>query len=689
VLEYLWDLPFNKANLRYYNTLFDIPKIVEGSTIVDRYDFKEEAMHPKRTQDYKDLIKGFKGFVPMYFANQDLVGSSSRGFGYKPSIDRLIGSPDLNDYVNQTRTGPNTKFLRRRKGEKLGNIDTIVLDCHALNQDKNLLNIVKEGYSCLGIDWSFFDDYLKIDPKIYMDDNYSIEDLSNYDVIVVPDKYAKQRKVFRGNSIIQNLLAKVRNYVRLTHKRMPHTSFYNQPVGRSIVKQWTEGFPYSADASNFTTRFPIEVQQPVLDYLLHDVKETNEISGKQRTFSWIIHILLKGSKFKTPDGGYTTLGAGTGMGLFLSAELADMTHNILCAYLTYKATKGNNRFPVDTSVYIVNIDDVCFEDSNSTAALSYPSMMETLGVKINPNKGYKSDVLTNYRVSEYLKSIVVDGEYVSPHSLKLFSAVARSPSNIIMLDDLLNECEISDEGLQSILKSFYNCKIIRKGIYKDKFLWEVCMLHLTLYRTLKHKASEGYLSEETEIFGKSHSNLNLFRQFLELIRLDLVDSILTKFPGFEDHEIDTASTDVEFLRKVAEVSKIEERLFVIPGTEHITPRGSNAVVLLKQVLPRFRSMSEPDGLEFSEADFIEFDMSLFEISCETLEPDSVLFNNDKEFLDIEKFQLYRSSSNLTVEDRKRRSAKFSGLIIKLLKRVDENQPIYFSPQADKQLLGLP
>jgi hypothetical protein len=72
--------------------------------------------------------------------------------------------------------------------------------------------------------------------------------------------------------------------------------------------------------------------------------------------------LLKGSKFATPDGNTVVLGAGTGMGLFLGAELADVTHNILISMLLFEKRKEGITFPnLPSCDYIVNIDDVAFE----------------------------------------------------------------------------------------------------------------------------------------------------------------------------------------------------------------------------------------------------------------------------------------------------------------------------------------
>lgn len=299
--------------------------------------------------------------------------------------------------------------------------------------------------------------------------------------------------------------------------------------------------------------------------------------------------------------------------------------------------------------------------------------MEGLGVEINPTKGFTSDPMKDLHISEYLKGLYVFGDNCSSLSLNLCQVAGKSPSSFICLYEAFVERGVSDEVIRSIAMSYWGDSSFKTGSFagfrKSEFTLDLFFCFRD-YITLSCDANldsnvllhikKGGLDLRKEI-----PKIEFYTKLMEFLREDLVEDILKEFPGFSDHSIDENLEIQDFLKTVCEVTGHDLNLFIM--SDQVLPRGERANRLLREILPRYKSLEDPDSLEFSDADFIEFDMSLFEISVEDLNPESKLLIQDIKFLRDTSLDTYGTTQTLSTKEREKRSQNFCAIYMKLFR----------------------
>jgi len=420
-----------KDNKRYMNIVYTILSI---SRLADGYskdiDISSITRHPNRNNDFLKEIESFDLALP------SILGKLNIPVNVSP-VD-FVGNVVLHE---TTSKGPNSDL-------SLDGLMSSHLDAAAIIADDKVNHSIVH----------YLEEIKRPDIYSYIQDTAKLVETnsSNPDkalpkklicsrLAAIPQPGNKTRVVALFDYFSQALLKPLHKYLQKITENLPNSYVFDQDRGRELVKEFTEdpnSSPESKDASNWTDRFPMELQTSVLKQLF------NEQYAKR-----VRHLLVHRDFKVSGSDDKVIYGAGQPMGAYPSFSLAHLTH---CLYVYWKFSSNGEDPGKDTAVCG---DDVCFRN-NSKGTQAYTKGMEHLGVQFSSIKGYSSSAST-IRIAEFCRRLYINGNDVSPVSPKVATLVA------------------SDFKYAGLLESFMDDSSFMRLIlsYPDKYVSKALMLY--------------------------------------------------------------------------------------------------------------------------------------------------------------------------------------------------------------------
>lgn len=394
----------NEETLGLVYTILSYPRLASAHKVTFG-NLDSVTKHPQRDFLFKKELSEFREALP----------SLLKGLRISPSNPKKLYE-NLNFHATSS-SGPNS-------GKTLPDgLISAHLDAIAIINDSNVSWSIK-GLSNYIEKPEYFEYIQNLSSEFQ---EFYSKDLCCSRLAALPQPENKVRIVAIIDYFSQNLLLPLHDYLFEVTRKLPNTYVFDQDKGRELVKSFTsdeEANPQSFDASNFTDRFPWELQECVLEFL------TNKEYAR-----WVRHLLIN-RDFKVPGRKNTVrYGAGQPMGAFSSFPLANLTHSIYAAW----KLSSNGEDPWTDSAVVG--DDIAFRDI-SQGSDSYRSGMRHLGVEFSELKGYSS-VRKQLRIAEFCKRLYVNGVDKSPISPRLVTKASRDFKFIPALGPHLNEANLS------------------------------------------------------------------------------------------------------------------------------------------------------------------------------------------------------------------------------------------------------
>lgn len=232
---------------------------------------------------------------------------------------------------------------------------------------------------------------------------------------IVKEMRGKARVVGITDSWTQMLFKPLHDliYDRLGYLPEDGTKDQLAPVKR-LLSNLKEPYTVSVDLSAATDRLPVELQARILNCMGLPGDEWRNILARPYSYMDTEYVYAVGQ----PMGAYSSF-----------AMLALTNHLIMYASalrIGLKVQKG-------AGLYAILGDDVAI--SRGDLAAEYNTIMQLLGVEINPIKGFTG------RILEFAKNLFhVSGTNLSPISAKVILRASRDPIYIVpLINDYLNK----------------------------------------------------------------------------------------------------------------------------------------------------------------------------------------------------------------------------------------------------------
>nr|UOL49047.1 MAG: putative RNA-dependent RNA polymerase [Mitoviridae sp.]UOL49049.1 MAG: putative RNA-dependent RNA polymerase [Mitoviridae sp.] len=214
-------------------------------------------------------------------------------------------------------------------------------------------------------------------------DGLSSGDFSAGKIAVIQEGGCKARTIANPMLLFQALgepmKVKLQEYTRLCY---PEVCTFDHERGYSSVVQWLEQGRkvWCFDASAFTDRFPLQLQEAVIDSLV----DQHVLSNEDRDAFML--VINKGWHWDEV-GREVKWSVGQPLGYGPSFHLATLTHAVVCDFICRSFKLGNRDFRIVG-------DDVVI--ANEQLAEVYQRTMCELGVEINLSKSAISDKLGEF-----------------------------------------------------------------------------------------------------------------------------------------------------------------------------------------------------------------------------------------------------------------------------------------------------
>lgn len=372
--------------VRIVNTIMSISRLT--SSINKLIDTESITRQPNRTSEFKLEVANFETALPGIFAKL--------GIRIDANARELIGDKIKLHYT--AKNGPNSQ------GRGLDALESAHIDAFAVTNDE-LVSYNLQKYLQL-VDRTDFWNYITDLSQSFTPDGIAVT-CSKLVAIEQPEN--KQRVIAELDYFSQAALLPLHHYLTKVTTSVPNSYVFDQNKGRELVKEFTSdptAQPQSEDASNWTDRFPMELQESVLKTLFN------------KEFARSCRRLLTDRRFTVQGQKDSVMyGAGQPMGAFPSFSLANLTHSL---YIYWKLSK-HGEDPVKDSA--VCGDDVAFRRL-SKGYQEYVSGITHLGVQFNPTKGFSSPN-SDLRIAEFCKRLYLNGKDLSPLSPKVASLSGR------------------------------------------------------------------------------------------------------------------------------------------------------------------------------------------------------------------------------------------------------------------------
>lgn len=419
--------------LKKYNThpkyIQIVYTILSISRLTNSIDFKIDSssirLQPNRDENFINEVKSFGKDLPMILkklnikTNRDVVKCIS---------EKLI-------FHDTCKSGPNSSF------DGLDALTSSHYDAYAITQDTSVSYNLKRYLE--NIERTDLYDYIEaLASKV---DHKERDKFICSKLVALKQPENKQRVVAIIDYFSQCALLPLHKELCRITKFVPNTYVFDQDKGRDLVKSFTndpDALPQSSDASNWTDRFPMELQEQLLIVLFN-----KDYARKTRH-------LLTNRDFKISGNGKSSrvrYGAGQPMGAYPSFSLANLTHSL---YVYWKCIINDEDPVADTAVCG---DDICFR-TNSKAYNDYVEGIQYLGIQFNPTKGFNCTSKST-RVAEFCKYLYLNGTSLTPLSPR----VAALAVNDFKFAGLLNNWLSEDNNFVSWLKK-YESKYVDRAL---------------------------------------------------------------------------------------------------------------------------------------------------------------------------------------------------------------------------------
>lgn len=209
---------------------------------------------------------------------------------------------------------------------------------------------------------------------------------------IIRDKEGKNREIAIMDYYSQQALQPLHKYLFKLLSRIPQDCTFDQGKNLLTLKP-TEGSSYhSLDLSSATDRFPIEVQQKIIETLF----------GREYAEDW--KTVMVGYPFEY-RGNMITYARGNPMGAYSSWSAFTLAHH----FFVYTACK-NAKIHWKNCPYMLLGDDIVIADDK--VAEEYIRLLERFDVPYNEGKSHRSPYLF-----EFAKRFVHCGTEISPFPL--------------------------------------------------------------------------------------------------------------------------------------------------------------------------------------------------------------------------------------------------------------------------------
>lgn len=376
-------------NLNMVNTILNIPRLSTFRGRLDRKSLQSIYKNIERDDSFKETINQFDLALPKILKNLNIQPIDPRQLGEKFK------------FHNSNSSGPNSSLKR------CDALYSAPYDAKAIVRDKNLSTHLKRVLNdCNQLNIWFYIERLASCVK---DD----ESLTHSKIALIPDPENKQRIVALIDYWSQMCLIPLESHLKEVTLQLPNNHMYDQDRGREIVRKLTlTDEPHSLDGSDFTDRFPKEVQAIVLKHL------TNE------EYSRNIFKLLTCRNFKVSNTQeFVRYEVGQPMGAHSSFHIANITHSLIAIWSSQQYSK---RYDLSLSTVVCG-DDIVL--SNGRIAKIYLRIMKSLKMTFSEFKGFNST--KDCKISEFCKKLYKDGVLISGFSPNPFLNYSRDYKYVI------------------------------------------------------------------------------------------------------------------------------------------------------------------------------------------------------------------------------------------------------------------
>jgi len=218
-------------------------------------------------------------------------------------------------------------------------------------------------------------------------------------IALIPEGGCKTRTIAIGDYWSQNVLRPIHDRIMSILRRLDTNGTYEQGYQFDRIQIESEDrFTDSIDATSWTDRFPIELQEILLSH----------VYDKEIALAWR-HVLTN-REFAYKD---TSLvwGRGQPLGLLSSWAVASLTHHAFTEYCAFKATKK-----LGFRKYAILGDDIVIWDKS--VSTMYRRLMKEIGVSISESKSFTSQTGAFF---EFAKRISLNGEEYSGIKWNVFN----------------------------------------------------------------------------------------------------------------------------------------------------------------------------------------------------------------------------------------------------------------------------
>jgi hypothetical protein len=387
----------DEKRLQMALTILNISRLAEYPKKLTKGDLYSITKGNQPTQSFQETVEGFDEAVPKIM--------KSLGIAINCDPNDVIMT---NELIHEcTSQGPNSK------GRNSDAISTSLYDAKAIIKNKRLSGHLKDVFSITGND--FMMEYIN-DLSQYIDDK---EKVYHSKIINTPNPENKQRIVAMVDYWTQAALKPYERFLTKVEHKIPNSYMFDQDRGRDMAKKFTSNdnsMPISLDGSDFTDRFPMELQRIVLKHLFNE-----DVANK------ICKLMVDRSFYVEDIDRYIRYQVGQPMGMHCSFHLANITHAIFAIW----CCRRTNRSYADSCVVG---DDIIFKHDDT--GILYANLMETLNMTFSDFKGFTSTKALP--VGEFCKKLFLRGTDIYGYSPRPFLNSAKDYKYIVTLKEHVN-----------------------------------------------------------------------------------------------------------------------------------------------------------------------------------------------------------------------------------------------------------
>lgn len=415
--------PKNHEMLKMVNTIMNISRLSLISLRMDISTISSIYKGINKTADYYKVVQEFDSWLPEYLTK----------LGIEVNQDPIKLGEKL-EFLNIQSYGPNSKEIGKDA------LTCAPFDAVAIINDRNVSKSIKAVLVDHYKREAFWEYILEIGTaaKQNLPEGVSENVLKHSKIICTPTPENKQRVVAMVDYFTQVTLAPLRQALDNAERKVPNSYMFDQDKGRKLASEFTrDSSPVSLDGSDFTDRFPLEVQGCVLKHMFSE------------TFSQDIRKLMTNRAFKVQNVNRPIFySIGQPMGMNCSFQLANISHALFAIWCSTYTQREED----PTAISAVVGDDIVFKYEND--AQIYKTKMTFLGMKFSEFKGFEST--SEIRIAEFCKHLYLNATQINGLSPRPFLNLARDYKHIISVikHSQLNELSATPYVIFAIPKKY-------------------------------------------------------------------------------------------------------------------------------------------------------------------------------------------------------------------------------------------